>query len=307
MKIDGQPFGEVDLDRVPHPEPFAWKDHTQRCRFRPGRGRRTANAIPQRLKIWSARPARRPWAPRTSKPLPAVPSRNSAGRQRLPDGLHRVLFEGTAGPRAPEQAAGQLFPHDPAEDVRARSVFKGNLKPNWPGPPIRDRSTGNPLYPSCRTLQRIPVVHLDFYRHQKKVILAAAARSIWARRTTSGTIAVRCGRYFMRPGGNRQLYPGRGRGGLPTGQKWRLAREASVTSSAWSAMRTSEPAAWIRPSWNRSPCRSKGCSRPLRSAPAEVHLRPQSIPGHRDPEHAIDQARRGLLGGTSSAPAGHFT
>ncbi len=137
------------------------------------------------------------------------------------------------------------YPHMTPQKTRAllEAYSRGNLQPE----PALGRFTSEEIvstgevrsYPPCPgPLQQIPVwSHLDFYRHQKKVILRNCG-SIDPR-SLDETIARGTYRGALRA--MTQMTPEavideigksglRGRGGaaFPTGQKWRLAREASA-------------------------------------------------------------------------------
>ena len=173
-----------------------------------------------------------------------------AGRRRLPDGLHRLLrARAAAGSRAPQRAAGELRQHDPREDPRSCSRPTPKRRPQaGAGPWAASHSEEHGLdrrsrttYPPCPTAAPATCPSgrsLDFYRRQKKVILRNCGSIdpdvAWTRRSPAAPIAAPLRALTqMTPDAviDEMIQSGlRGRGGaaFPTGQKWRLARQAAA-------------------------------------------------------------------------------
>lgn len=142
-------------------------------------------------------------------------------------------------PNGPRVSYGDMTPEKTRELLQAYA--RGDLKPEW----ALGRFTGEDnvssgqthAYPPCpEKLKSVPVwSELDFYRHQKKVIL----RNCGSIDPLSLDEAIAQGAYRGALRAIAQLTPEaaidevlrsglRGRGGaaFPTGQKWRLARQA---------------------------------------------------------------------------------
>ena len=255
-----------------------------------------------------------------------------AGRRRLPHRLHRLLRAGAAaGPGAARRAAGQLRPNDRREDPRAagRPTPRGDLQAGVGPGPLRQRRArldrrGPPVSgrrrrprPACPSGRR-----LDFYRRQKKVILR-----------NCGSIDPDVARRDDRPGHlsrghcarSREMTPDevidemiqsglRGRGGaaFPTGQKWRLARQAAGRREVRGLQRRRRRAGRLHgphgPGRRSARDPRRHAHRLLRHRRQRgLHLRPQRVSaGHRDPAStpSTRPSSAGCWATTSSAAAG---
>ena len=170
-----------------------------------------------------------------------------AGRHGFPHGLHRLLRAGAAArPAASRRAAGELRPHDPGDDSRPigglRLPRRPSAEPGFgPFPSAKStwrRADPTATRPALPRIQSVPEWSgLDFYRRQQKVILRNCG-SI-APESLDETIARGTYRGAARALGQmkpeevieemvRSGLRGRGGAAFPTGQKWRLARQAEA-------------------------------------------------------------------------------